>query len=798
MSASAGTVPADVAGVLRPRGRDAATAATEPGPGAKLAVELAVFAALGACGLALWSRLAVGTPFGRLLAALAVALIGGLALAVLGRVADRRLVPVKLLAAAIAVVTIAASLVAVGLPVRLLAPAHWGELSDQLHSGIAGIEHTDLPYRGEDVWIGLTTMLGGGALVGLAAVVTFWPARRPRLARFAGLAVLVYLFGCAATVYPPSAELVWGAALLILIAAWIWLPGLSLHRAPLALAAAGVAATVAIPVSARLSDAGWWDWRHWNLFAPELSVKFQWDHTYGPLSWPQRGTTLMTVHSSQPHYWKVSVLDRFDGYTWQRAAINDPLAVSEVAARRAPIGAALPDRNPQWIAQPDFALEALSSDLVVGAGETQAVKELDGVVISSDGTMSVDTPLDRGDRYSTIVYDPHPTPALLQHVPQRYGPRALGSTLVGLPKLPPEGSTPGGHIDPLVYQAPPTASIAPTEAISVPTWGRPTGAVRGEILDSAYADVYRLARRWSAGSATAYDAVAAIERHLRQGPFRYSADVHNYIYPLPAFLFFDRTGYCQQYSGAMALMLRLLGIPSRVVSGFAPGHYDATTGDYEIRDLDAHSWVEVYFPHVGWVTFDPTPAASPAFRQASDALGHPVVRADAADGGAAAEDLRRQQSEAAAGSATGGSEVGGGGPWAAIGLAILGIGGVAGVGVGAMAARRRAALRRGELADAQLTEFVSALRTLGWELPRRLTLRQLERRFEVGRRPPISRYAAALGRHRYAGAGEPAPGPTARRALRRDLAEGGGLGRRLRALLAIPPGGPSGRRTPRV
>jgi transglutaminase-like putative cysteine protease len=793
---SAGALTADVANLLRRR--DAEVADGEIGPGAKLAVELAVFAALGACGLALWSRLAAGTPYGRLLAALAVALLGGLALATLGRVADRRLIPVKLLAVAIAVLTIGGAMAAAGLPVRLLAPGNWGELSDQLHGGLADIQHTDLPYRGHDDWVRLTTMLGGAALVAVGAVITFWPARRPRLARFGGLAVLVYLFGCAATVYPPSGELIWGAALLVLIAAWLWLPGLSARRAPLALAAAGAAAVVAIPVSARLSDDAWWDWEHWNLFAPELSVKFDWDHTYGPLSWPQKGSTLLTVHSSQPHYWKVSVLDRFDGYTWQRAALNDPKAGPELAARRAPLGERLPDRNPQWIAQPDFALQALSSDLVVGAGETQAVKELDGVIISSDGTMSIGAPLERGDRYSTIVYDPHPTPALLRHVvPQEYSRRALGSTLVGLPKLPADARTPGGHIDPAVYQAPDTATIAPTEAISVPTWGTPIGDARGAILDSAYADVYRLARRWTDGARTPYDAVARIERHLRQGPFRYSADVHNYIYPLPAFLFFDRSGYCQQYSGAMALMLRLLGIPSRVVSGFAPGHYDATTGDYEIRDLDAHSWVEVYFPQVGWVTFDPTPAASPAFRQASDALGHPVVRADAAGADAANTDLRRDQGEGGAAAAAGGDESGGGGPWATIGLTILAIGGLAGATVAIVATRRRAALKRGQLADAQLAEFVAALQRLGWELPRRLTLRELERRFEAGRRPAVSRYAATLRRHRYAGAGDGTPGPGARRALRRTLAEGGGLRRRLRALLAIPPGGPSARRSPR-
>ena len=65
----------------------------------------------------------------------------------------------------------------------------------------------------------------------------------------------------------------------------------------------------------------------------------------------------------------------------------------------------------------------------------------------------------------------------------------------------------------------------------------------------------------------------------------------------------------------MGLMLRMVGIPSRVVSGFAPGTLDPATDTYEVHDTDAHSWVEVYFRGIGWVTFDPTPNAAPAQSQ---------------------------------------------------------------------------------------------------------------------------------------------------------------------------------------
>jgi hypothetical protein len=66
-----------------------------------------------------------------------------------------------------------------------------------------------------------------------------------------------------------------------------------------------------------------------------------------------------------------------------------------------------------------------------------------------------------------------------------------------------------------------------------------------------------------------------------------------------------KTGYCQHFAGAMALMLRLLGIPARVAAGFLPGVYH---GDFwQVTDHDAHTWVEVWFRGFGWLPFDPTP-----------------------------------------------------------------------------------------------------------------------------------------------------------------------------------------------
>ena len=82
--------------------------------------------------------------------------------------------------------------------------------------------------------------------------------------------------------------------------------------------------------------------------------------------------------------------------------------------------------------------------------------------------------------------------------------------------------------------------------------------------------------------------------------------------PLEHFLFESKAGYCQHFSGAMALLLRMGGVPARVATGFSPGGFRRRQGEWVVRDRDAHSWVEAWFDGIGWVTFDPTPSATPA------------------------------------------------------------------------------------------------------------------------------------------------------------------------------------------
>jgi hypothetical protein len=77
--------------------------------------------------------------------------------------------------------------------------------------------------------------------------------------------------------------------------------------------------------------------------------------------------------------------------------------------------------------------------------------------------------------------------------------------------------------------------------------------------------------------------------------------------PLAFFLFHRKKGHCEYFASSMAVMLRMLEIPSRVVTGFQSGVYNPISGSQLIRTSDAHSWVEAWLPDRGWVTFDPTP-----------------------------------------------------------------------------------------------------------------------------------------------------------------------------------------------
>jgi transglutaminase-like putative cysteine protease len=118
----------------------------------------------------------------------------------------------------------------------------------------------------------------------------------------------------------------------------------------------------------------------------------------------------------------------------------------------------------------------------------------------------------------------------------------------------------------------------------------------------------RLAAQITGPASNSYDKAVALEQYLKthygytlQLPSSPVAD------PLANFLFERKQGHCEYFASSMAVMLRTLRIPSRMVNGFVSDEFNDLTGNYVVRARNAHAWVEAYFPDYGWVTFDPTP-----------------------------------------------------------------------------------------------------------------------------------------------------------------------------------------------
>lgn len=120
-----------------------------------------------------------------------------------------------------------------------------------------------------------------------------------------------------------------------------------------------------------------------------------------------------------------------------------------------------------------------------------------------------------------------------------------------------------------------------------------------------------MAKQITASNTNPFDKARAIEGYLRSH-FGYTLDLSGPPQkdPLAYFLFQKRAGHCEYFATAMTVMLRTQGIPARYINGFQMGEYNDVAGDLVVRQSDAHSWVEAYFPGFGWLTFDPTPPSN--------------------------------------------------------------------------------------------------------------------------------------------------------------------------------------------
>jgi transglutaminase-like putative cysteine protease len=410
------------------------------------------------------------------------------------------------------------------------------------------------------------------------AVALAVAARRPVAA------VALFLIGAGW----PSTLLAGGHALgrgaVILLGALAILAGLTGRGGRLAVPATAGVVLVALALSASpaLAKPAFLDWQHWNPYVrtpKPVSVRYVWDGSYAGVHFPRKRTTVLTIAAPATigTYWRATVLDSYVRDRWiERLRRETP---GETGALLPPAA-----QDSAHFVEQQVTVDGLDDSHIVGASMPVAYNLSQPTAYEGQNVVEAIDPLHRGDRYTVWSYAPTPKPAALARLAPAY-PKVL--------------TEPGRELE-----------IVP--GVDAPPFGTPGGDGRlGRRLTGHLEPYGRLLGRARAvvGNTTSpYAAVVALERWLRTtGGFTYSEQPPPTpgLPPLVGFVLQTKTGYCQHFAGAMALMARLLGIPARVAAGFVTGTY--ANGEWTVTDHDAHTWVEVWFPRYGWLPFDPTP-----------------------------------------------------------------------------------------------------------------------------------------------------------------------------------------------
>ncbi|MGH2865060.1 MAG: transglutaminaseTgpA domain-containing protein, partial [Solirubrobacteraceae bacterium] len=602
-----------------------------------------------------------------------------------------------------------------GAPSHLLWPWRWGALAGELRRGADALNGL-WPYRGNVLQARMTITFVPAGAIAAAAVLAFWPgSRRARARRAIALCLLLVLYVAAAANEPQVGWRVQGTLLLALLCAWVWAWRGRVHdRGRAASWLLAVLVLALIGAGAVASRTPLLDYRDWNPFGRAYApTSFNWNQAYGPLPWSSSTEPMVSVVSRAPHLWRATTLARFDGVGFVRSGAQ-PRGISSLE------GAAL---HPRWVTQATFTVRGLSSGQLLSPGEIIGASVRDARApnvgaIATDGTLNASAASASGERYTVTAYAPEPSVAEMRRAPSAFP----------------------------VSDAPYTELEIPVKgSVSAVSAGEPNGAARIEA--SPYAPVYALARSLAAGSSSTYEVVARTEAFLSHG-FTYDQRPRRHSYPLIAFLFDERSGYCQQFSGAMALMLRMDDIPARVAAGFLPGSPESSKGHYDVTAVDAHEWVEVFFTEIGWVPFNPTPATGPAGSSSSSLLSL-EASATLLRHRSRPSRARAPRSAHAADAATS-SPGRGGAPLAlTIAAAALMLALAAALLTGAWRVKRSLA------GDAQgaIHELSAALALVGRRPANGVTLTQLERDLRRSYGPAAGRYVRLLRERRYASPG---------------------------------------------
>jgi hypothetical protein len=463
-------------------------------------------------------------------------------------------------AVVLAILWLPGALLAAGLPVGTLVPAAWDTTAVSLRDGIEALPTVATETPVVQTWALAAVLLTAGTATGIAGIL--WRGEgwdRTLL----GFAVLLVPLG-AAIAWQQTPDASWeGAVVLVAVV-------LRIARGrvvPIVATASLVGAIALFGAQVAAPRAGWQPFDHTHHAAQfhELDTS----QTYGPLEGRRTGAVMLDVTASRPALWRMQVLESFDNRRWLAAREDSHLP--EPAAR------------PHTI---KVEVRGLHNQLIVSPGRIGSVHGAGHLLRErGEGRALLDTPSE-GDTYRVTADTVNVGAARLARIPIPTGRRYEPLTQIGVGPPPP-------------FVPFPLARLAKSMPVVLrgTDWGR----------------LFRLSYRLSKGRDTELAVVRRVERFLlHEGRYHYTTHVGAPgLEPLLEFLFHTHRGYCQHFAGAAALLLRVAGVPTRVVVGFATGE-QVNNNTWAVRDEDAHAWIEVYFPGVGWVPFNPTPSTAAA------------------------------------------------------------------------------------------------------------------------------------------------------------------------------------------
>jgi transglutaminase-like putative cysteine protease len=562
-----------------------------------LARTVFLFVLSGALIATAWLRLEKdASSLGDVLLVLALALVPTIAVAV----GARRLVVAGLGVA----VTLAACAEVFHAPISDARPGgehdFFGPVLGSFRDGFLNFYDTTLPFQRGDFPLMHADILLAVFAFSLAAGILI-AARRP----IGAAVVLVVGVGWPTTLVPGSRPLLIGAFALAAVLAVLFLLRSGTHPARgLAQAVAIALALVALGAVASTSDSvakgAFLTWQRWDPYdQPDdpVGVRYVWNSHYLGIHFPKKKTTVLKIKTEGPKrnlYWRATTLDDYNGTTWQESlALNTEVSSNQIDSDSLALLPAAARDESNWIKQ-DVTVGALRDNHLIASAQPMRWDPPSDATFQDEGgdIVVLSRSLQRDQTYTVWSYAPRPTPKQLGQAGTNY-PASVERYLEVI------------------------------QTAAVPKYGTPDRDLLMKVFfDARFADdplmqanepLYHEAKQVTEGAANPYAAATALEAWFRRpslGGFVYDEQP-----PVPApnepalvqFVTDTKRGYCQHFAGAMALMLRYLGIPARVAAGFTSGSYDADSHEWTVTDHEAHDWVEVYFPRWGWIPFDPTP-----------------------------------------------------------------------------------------------------------------------------------------------------------------------------------------------